>query len=101
MSILLSAKDVTKTYKTASGEVHALNGVSYDFEQGVFYAIIGRSGSGKSTFLHILGGLDQPTSGQLLLHYRVFRHVESLDFFRIVQDKDWLLELICQVGFFW
>lgn len=67
MSILLSAKDVTKTYKTASGEVHALNGVSYDFEQGVFYAIIGRSGSGKSTFLHILGGLDQPTSGQVLL----------------------------------
>ncbi len=60
MSILLSAKDVTKTYKTASGEVHALNGVSYDFEQGVFYAIIGRSGSGKSTFLHILGGSRPP-----------------------------------------
>lgn len=67
MSILLSAKDVTKIYPTSSGGVHALNGISCEFEQGVFYAIIGRSGSGKSTLLHILGGLDRPTSGQVLL----------------------------------
>ena len=66
MSIVLSAKDVYKVYKTASGDVSALNGVSCSFEQGLFYAIIGRSGSGKSTLLHVLGGLDKPTSGQVL-----------------------------------
>lgn len=67
MSVVLSAKDIHKVYHTASGDVHALNGISCDFEEGVFCAIIGRSGSGKSTLLHILGGLDRPTSGQVLI----------------------------------
>ena len=67
MSIILSARDIYKVYKTSSGDVPALNGVSCDFEKGLFYAIIGRSGSGKSTILHILGGLDRPTSGQVLI----------------------------------
>lgn len=67
MSIILSARDIHKVYKTSSGDVPALNGVSCDFEKGLFYAIIGRSGSGKSTLLHILGGLDRPTSGQVLI----------------------------------
>lgn len=67
MSVVLSAKDIYKVYRTSSGDVHALNGISCDFEEGVFYAIIGRSGSGKSTLLHILGGLDRPTSGQVLV----------------------------------
>ena len=68
MSVVLSAKNIQKTYKTSSGDVHALKGVSCDFEKGLFYAIIGRSGSGKSTLLHILGGLDRPTSGQVLIN---------------------------------
>ena len=68
MSIVLSAKDIYKVYKTSSGDVHALNGVSCDFEKGLFYVIVGRSGSGKSTLLHILGGLDRPTSGQVLIN---------------------------------
>lgn len=68
MSVLLSAKDLHKIYHTASGNVAALNGFSFDFEQGKFYSILGRSGSGKSTLLHILGGLDKPTSGQVLLN---------------------------------
>ena len=68
MSVVLSAKNIQKIYKTSSGDVHALNGVSCDFEKGLFYAIVGRSGSGKSTLLHILGGLDRPTSGQVLIN---------------------------------
>ena len=68
MSTVLSANEITKTYKTSSGEVHALNGVSVAFEQGEFCAVIGRSGSGKSTLLHILGGLDRPTSGQVFVN---------------------------------
>ena len=67
MSIVLSARDIHKIYKTSSGDVPALNGISCDFEEGKFYAIIGRSGSGKSTLLHILGGLDRPTRGQVLI----------------------------------
>ena len=67
MSIVLSTKDIHKVYKTSSGDVCALNGITCEFEQGLFYAIIGRSGSGKSTLLHILGGLDRPTSGQVLI----------------------------------
>ncbi len=68
MNAILTAENLTKVYKTASGEVHALNGVSLELEQGMFYAIIGRSGSGKSTLLHILSGLDRPTSGQILIN---------------------------------
>ncbi len=67
MDIILQAEDIYKTYKAASGEVHALNGVSVQFKKGLFYAIIGRSGSGKSTLLHILSGLDKPTSGRVLV----------------------------------
>ena len=67
MSIVLSVRDIYKVYQTSSGDVPALNGISCDFEKGLFYAIIGRSGSGKSTLLHILGGLDRPTSGQVLI----------------------------------
>lgn len=67
MSVLLSARNLSRVYKAKSGDVTALNDFSYDFEGGLFYAIIGRSGSGKSTLLHILGGLNRPTSGDVLL----------------------------------
>lgn len=67
MNTILSLRDIQKVYKTDSGYVTALNGVSYDFEEGLFYAIIGRSGSGKSTLLHILGGLDRPTGGSVFM----------------------------------
>ncbi len=65
MEIILTAENLTKTYRSASGAVNALNGVSLTLERNLFYAIIGRSGSGKSTLLHILSGLDHPTSGKV------------------------------------
>ena len=65
MDTVLSAENIYKTYNSSSGKVNALNGVTVSFEQGEFYAIIGRSGSGKSTLLHILGGLDRPDSGKV------------------------------------
>lgn len=67
MSVLISAKEIHKVYNVSAGEVSALRGISYDFEEKGFYAIVGRSGSGKSTFLHILGGLDKPTSGSVFI----------------------------------
>lgn len=65
MEAIIRAENIYKTYTTRSGEVNALNGITADFAAGMFYAIIGRSGSGKSTFLHILGGLDRPSQGRI------------------------------------
>lgn len=62
----LVARDIYKTYGQEADRALVLNGVSASFEQGKTYAITGVSGSGKSTFLHILGGLDEPTSGIVL-----------------------------------
>lgn len=59
------ARQLTKTYHTEAGEVHALRGVDLELRAGEFVVLLGPSGSGKSTFLNILGGLDSPTSGQI------------------------------------
>lgn len=67
MSTLISARNIYREYKVSAGNVCALNGISLEFEEKRFYAIVGRSGSGKSTLLHILGGLDKPTSGEILI----------------------------------
>jgi len=55
--------DVTRTYSSRSGTVHALRGVTHAFRTGSFTAIMGPSGSGKSTMLQLAAGLDRPTAG--------------------------------------
>jgi putative ABC transport system ATP-binding protein len=60
---ILQVEHLTKVYKMGDVEVHALRGVSASVEEGEFVAIMGASGSGKSTFMNILGCLDQPTTG--------------------------------------
>ena len=57
--------DVGYTYKSKYQTVTALGGVSYEFRPGYFYAIVGRSGSGKTTMLSLMAGLDVPTSGSV------------------------------------
>jgi putative ABC transport system ATP-binding protein len=64
---LITVKDLTKTYRTGNIEVHALIAVSLTINKGEFVAIMGASGSGKSTFMNILGCLDNPTSGEYLM----------------------------------
>ena len=64
---LLKLENISKTYVTGDLKVEALKSVNLEFEQGYFYAIIGKSGSGKSTLLHIMGALDRPTDGKLFL----------------------------------
>ncbi|MCR4716425.1 MAG: ABC transporter ATP-binding protein [Lachnospiraceae bacterium] len=66
MSILL-AKDLKKYYGEDDTLVKALDGVSLSVERGEFVSIIGTSGSGKSTLLNMLGGLDNPTSGNVII----------------------------------
>lgn len=64
---IISVKNLVKIYKMGEVEVHALRGVDLDIRQGDFVAIMGKSGSGKSTFMNILGCLDVPTRGNYLL----------------------------------
>lgn len=64
---ILSAKDLCKSYGSGENSVQALNHVSISVENGEFVAVIGTSGSGKSTLLSLLGGLDTPTSGEVLV----------------------------------
>ncbi len=64
---IISVKALVKIYKMGDVEVHALRGVNADISKDDFVAILGKSGSGKSTFMNIIGCLDVPTRGQYLL----------------------------------
>ena len=65
--IMVQADNLVKIYKTKDIEVVALQGLDLTVEKGEFMAIIGSSGSGKSTFLNMLGGLDRPSAGKLFV----------------------------------
>ena len=64
---LIEARNLTKVYSLGDVEVRALDGISTTIEKGEFVAIMGQSGSGKSTFMNVLGCLDTPTDGHYLL----------------------------------
>lgn len=64
---ILRTENLSKTYGENENCVHALKNVNISIEEGEFVVIIGASGSGKSTLLHLLGGLDQPTSGKVVI----------------------------------
>lgn len=63
----ISFEDVKKTYEMGEVSINALDGVSFDIEQGEFVIIAGASGAGKSTILNLLGGMDTATSGTILV----------------------------------
>ncbi len=66
-SAVICVQDVHKYYELGETRVHALRGVSVEIQRSEFLAIMGASGSGKSTFMNILGCLDRPSSGQYVL----------------------------------
>src|SRR4030065_2119012 len=86
----IKTENLVKTYNTSKVKTHALRGVSFEVPRGSFSCIIGPSGHGKSTLMHLLGGLDRPTDG------RVF--VEGMDITRLSNSK--LAELRAEkIGF--
>ena len=81
---ILKAVNLRKIYGQGETEVKALDGVNLEVEKGEFVAIVGTSGSGKSTMLHMIGGLDNPTSGQVIVDGQNLSHMtdEELTIFR-------------------
>ena len=76
---LIEIKDIVKTYTTGEDSFNALNGVSFSVEKGEFVAIMGTSGSGKSTCMNTLGTLDRPTSGSY--------HLDGVDVFSLNSEE--------------
>lgn len=76
---LIEIKNIVKTYKTGEDCFNALNGVSFSIKKGEFVAIMGASGSGKSTCMNTLGTLDKPTSGSYYL--------DGVDVFSLNQEQ--------------
>lgn len=68
MSKMLIVNNLKKIYKNGNHETFALNGINFTVDKGEFVAIVGASGSGKSTLLNIIGGLDNPSSGDVILN---------------------------------
>ena len=77
--LFLQVNDVYKSFKLGSQTVEVLNGINLTLQRGEMLAMIGASGAGKSTFLHILGTLDRPTSGTVLY--------EGQDVFRLSENE--------------
>lgn len=87
---MLELVDITKEYPAGNGKVEALRGVSLQFRKSEFVAILGPSGCGKTTMLNIIGGLDQYTSGDLVINGRSTKHYK---------DRDWDAYRNHSVGF--
>lgn len=69
---ILKCQSLEKTYKEGKLETQVLHGIDFEINEGEITAIIGSSGSGKSTFLHLLGGLDKPSKGKVYLNDVLF-----------------------------
>ncbi|MCQ2506393.1 MAG: ABC transporter ATP-binding protein [Lachnospiraceae bacterium] len=89
---MIKADNLVKIYKTKETEVLALQGLDLNVEEGELLAIIGNSGSGKSTFLNMLGGLDKPSAGRL--------YVAGNDLFKM-NEKELVVYKRDVVGFVW
>ena len=87
---MLELNNIVKDYKVGDTEIHALRGVSMKFRENEFVSILGQSGCGKTTLLNIIGGLDQYTSGDLIINGRSTKQYK---------DRDWDTYRNHSVGF--
>jgi len=76
MNALIEFKNVVKEYKSGDHILRAMDNVNFTIDEGEFVVILGPSGAGKSTLLNLLGGLDSPTSGQIIVNGE---HIEKFD----------------------
>ena len=84
---MLEIKNVSKTYGRGMAKVVALSNVSFRVDEGDFIAIMGPSGSGKSTLLNVIGGLDYPSSGEVILDGKRIDNLDENDFVDIRRNK--------------
>jgi putative ABC transport system ATP-binding protein len=84
---MIQLRDLFKIYRNGSQEIRALNGVSLDIAEGEFVAIMGTSGSGKSTMMNIIGCLDRPSEGEYLLDGTNITHYAEEDLARVRNRK--------------
>ena len=89
---MIECENLVKIYKTKDIEVLALQGLELRIDKGELLAIVGNSGSGKSTFLNLLGGLDRPSAGKLV--------VDGKDLFKL-SEKELVEYKRHTVGFVW
>jgi putative ABC transport system ATP-binding protein len=85
--ILLKTIDLEKTFFMGETKVHALKKINIEIEKGEFVAIKGTSGSGKSTLMHLLGCLDVPTAGEILLEGKNIAHINKDELAKIRNEK--------------
>ena len=76
---MIELKNVSKRYLRGAQEVHALRDVSLSIKKGEFLSVMGASGSGKSTLLNLIGGLDQPTSGEIFIDGRPLHGISDYE----------------------
>src|SRR3954454_17393457 len=84
---IVRATDITRRYGEGDAAVEALRGVSLDFPPGAFTAIMGPSGAGKSTLMHIVAGLDRPTSGTVVIDGRDITKMDDGELTRLRRDR--------------
>ena len=84
---MLEIKNVSKTYGQGTAKVAALSNLSFCVDEGDFIAIMGPSGSGKSTLLNVIGGLDYPSSGEIILDGKRIDNLDENDLVDIRRSK--------------
>jgi putative ABC transport system ATP-binding protein len=87
MAPVIQFEDVVKIYPLKSGDVTALNHISFSVERGEFISIMGPSGSGKSTLLTLMGCLDKPTSGSIVVGGRPIRDMTDAELTNLRRDR--------------